>query len=164
VSASRDAAPGWSLLVVEDDPLHARLLTRALDHAGMGGHVAMVSDAEAALAVLRGGGISGLFGPLVVMLDLGLPGISGSDLLQVMKSDPKLRAIPVIVVSSSSDEGLIRQMYDQGANCYVTKDAAFADSDALARGIRQFWCGVASVPGRPVEGTDGREQPGGRDV
>lgn len=162
MSASHGAASACAVLVVEDDPLHARLLCKGLDQAGIGGQVAVVADAEAALVVLRGGGPSGLWGPLVVMLDLGLPGIGGSDLLQIMKSDPELRAIPVVVVSSSSEEGVIRQMYDLGANCYVTKDAAFADSEALARGIRQFWCGMASVPGencrrnRRVATTDGR--------
>lgn len=137
---------GFFVLIVEDDPQHARLVSRGFSRSGARDQLTVVPDAETALDVLKEIRRSDPNHPDVVMLDLQLPGLSGLELLSIMKSDPALRAIPVIVVSSISDRAAVEESYNRGANCVLSKAAVLADTAELARGIRRFWW----TRGRPL--------------
>jgi len=120
------------VLLVEDDPGDVLLTTDALEdcHLGLGLHV--VGDGENAMRFLRRAGEFGAMPrPALVLLDLNLPRRGGLEVLAELKADPDLRAIPVVVLTTSQAEADIVRSYELHANAYVIKpiDAAkFADA------------------------------------
>jgi CheY-like chemotaxis protein len=132
-----------TLLVVEDDALQARLLCECLKRTGLGADVRVAPDGEAALAGLRSGGPSF---PDLVILDLHLPGLDGPEVLQAVRADPRLRHIPFVVVSTSSEASDVRRAYECGANCFIAKPRSFAGCVAMAEAVEHFWTRVAILP------------------
>ena len=81
-----------------------------------------------------------------MLLDLNLPGRNGHDVLDTIKADPRLRRIPVIVLTTSSSDADIEGSYDRGANAFVTKPSDLAGwNDALQR-VERFWIDLATLP------------------
>jgi CheY-like chemotaxis protein len=84
--------------------------------------------------------------PDLIMLDLNLPRKDGREVLRELKSDPSLRVIPVIVLTTSrSDEDILRS-YELNANCYITKPVDFPQFIEVVKSIRQFWLSVVTLP------------------
>jgi two-component system, chemotaxis family, response regulator Rcp1 len=135
------------ILLVEDSPGDVSLTREALKTARVANELSVVEDGEAALRYLRGEGeYLGAKATNLVLLDLNLPKKSGREVLEVIKTDPELRHIPVIVLTTSSDEQDIFCSYQLHANAYVTKPVAFADFlEALTR-LEGFWLQVVHLP------------------
>jgi len=79
-------------------------------------------------------------------LDLNLPKMDGRDVLAVVKADPELRSIPVVVLTTSSAEVDILKAYDLHANCYITKPVDLNDFVEVVRSIEDFWLAIVKLP------------------
>jgi CheY-like chemotaxis protein len=114
-----------TILIVDDDEGHCELIRRNLRRAAVRNPVVVQHTGEAALAQLRAcaaGDGRGEAPPLLVLLDINMPGeINGVDALRLLKSDPLLRALPVIMLTTTDDPREIARCYDLGCSAYVTK-------------------------------------------
>ncbi len=135
------------ILLVEDNPGDVRLTSEALKERRLPSELINVADGVEALRYLRReGDYSSNPMPDLILLDLNLPRKDGNEVLKEIKSDPALRRIPVIVLSSSRDAEDITSTYESQANCYVTKPANFADFVHVMQMIEDFWLRTASLP------------------
>lgn len=135
------------VLLVEDDPGHARLTRCALDGVPMVNSLRIVPSGEAALAALhRQPPYEDAELPELVLLDLNLPGMDGRDVLRHIKSDAVLRRIPVAVLTSSSAEMDVDLIYELGATCLITKPLRFAEFVASIQALGQFWFTAVTPP------------------
>ena len=129
------------MLVVEDDPDDLNLLKRAMRKASVGVAYDVAVDGDGAVDWLKRASEGG-YSPRVVLLDLKLPRRSGLDVLAWMKSQDKLRRIPVVIFTSSEVGADLDRAYDLGANSYLVKPAAPADLVAMVAQIDAYWLGV----------------------
>jgi two-component system, response regulator len=141
-----DPGSGVDILVVEDNPRDAELTVRAIRHCLASNTLRVSPDGADALDFIFGRGAHahrrGAPPPRVIMLDLKLPRIGGLDVLDALKSDEVTRTIPVVVVTSSSQDADIRAAYAKGANSYVIKPVEFeALMEAIGR-IGTYWLSV----------------------
>lgn len=129
------------MLLVEDNPDDVELMLAALAECGFAGRVDVARDGAAALDVLQAGAAdAGLPAvPAVVVLDLKLPKRDGLDVLAVMRADPRLRFVPVVIVTSSRETSDLQRSYAAGANAYVVKPVRFTHFAAAMRDIGRFW-------------------------
>lgn len=143
--------PGLDILLVDDDPADVLIIREALE-SGAAHTIHVVADGLQALAYLRREHPFGQADrPDLVLLDLNLPLKSGQEVLAEVKSDPQLRVIPVVVVSSSDSPRDIMDSYAGYANGYLVKPGSF---DAFARLVRQagdFYRSAARVPISPID-------------
>jgi len=86
--------------------------------------------------------------PDLILLDLNMPGIDGRQVLSAVKADPKLRHIPVIVLTTSSDARDVEQCYEIGASTYIQKPVSFEGLTEAVRTMKDYWFGVALLPNR----------------
>lgn len=136
-----------AVMVVEDDPLQARLLAECVRRAGLAEAPRVFADAESALAFLheRGGAtVSGR--PDLILLDRCLPGISGEDFLRCIRADERTCTLPVIVLSNSVEPEAVAGAYAAGANCYIEKCGTIEASVAVMKQIKEFFGGIAVLP------------------
>jgi CheY-like chemotaxis protein len=137
------------ILLVEDDANDAELTLTALEDIRIGNAVVHVSDGEAALDYLfrrRAFDRRPPRHPAVVLLDLKLPRIDGFEVLRTIKGNPRLRAIPVVVLTSSKEEQDLVRCYDLGVNAFVVKPIVFSEfSTAVAR-LGVFWAVLNEPP------------------
>ncbi|MGD0886542.1 MAG: response regulator [Thermodesulfovibrionales bacterium] len=141
------------ILLVEDDPNDIELIMTGLAENNLVNEVVAVHDGEEALDYLhcRGKFASRTDGhPAVVMLDLKLPKISGLEVLSQMKTDEKLRCIPVVILTSSKENQDIVQGYQLGVNSYVVKPVNFHQFIDAIKLIGAYWAIVSEPP--PVHG------------
>jgi CheY-like chemotaxis protein len=124
-----------TILLIEDDPGHARLIEKNVRRAGVSNDIHHVADGTSALAHLFGRGEAIKSDPILVLLDLNLPDMSGIDILQRIKADPTLRRTPVIVLTTTDDKFEIQRCYDLGCNVYITKPVEY---EGFAAAIRQL--------------------------
>ena len=123
------------VLLVEDDNDTAELIVDTSRVCRSPLRWERCSDGEMALDRLR---LLGENRPGVVLLDLHLPRLDGLGVLREMKSDPVLRSVPVVVMSSSREESDIEAVYSLGANCYVAKPNSFEGLCSLVRFLEAF--------------------------
>ena len=138
-----------SILLVEDNPNDAELTLEALAEHHLANGVELVKDGAVALDYLyRRGAFAGRdeVNPAVVLLDLKLPKVDGLEVLRVIKSDPKLKSIPVVVLTSSREERDLIESYRLGVNAYVVKPVNFGDFMAAVRELGVFWAIVNEPP------------------
>jgi CheY-like chemotaxis protein len=135
------------LLLIEDNPTDVLFTEEALRALRAPVRLHVARDGEEALWFLHGiGEHAGAPRPDLILLDLNLPKVSGLEVLDEVKRDPRLRRIPVVVLTTSSAEDDIRRTYDLHANSYITKPLGIgAYSDAL-RSLDGFWLGTAELP------------------
>jgi chemotaxis family two-component system response regulator Rcp1 len=145
------AAGRMRILLVEDSPADVRLAREVLGEAQIDHELYVADDGEAALRMLRdpAAWIGGAL-PDLVLLDLNLPRKSGRELLIDIKSDPALRRIPVLILSTSANRADVEACYDAHANAYITKPVDWVQFVALATALRDFWCRYASLPSTSV--------------
>lgn len=135
------------ILIVEDNPGDVRLITEALKNGLERERLTLVRDGAEALEFLRRQGkFRGAHRPDLIVLDLNLPGRHGHEVLEEIKRDPDLKRIPVVILTSSTNEEDIRKSYELSANCYVTKEPDLHKFVENVRSIRAFWMDVASLP------------------
>jgi two-component system response regulator len=130
------------VLVIEDEPGHAKLIRKALCQT-QGTMVTVAETASSALDALgtKLASSEDIVQPDLVLLDLGLPDSPGLEVLRGIRSVPDLRTTPVVVLSCSDDETVVRQCMDAGANAFVVKPTNYDDFHALVGRIGQFWAG-----------------------
>ena len=134
------------ILLVEDNPADTRLVELALQHCRGCYDLWVATDGRAALDYLgRVGKGVGPPRPDLVLLDLNLPRVTGRDVLEQMKSDPLLRGIPVIVLSTSEHEDDVRFCYEHHAQSYVRKPSDLHAFQRAFQGIEKYWRGIATL-------------------
>jgi CheY-like chemotaxis protein len=139
------------ILLAEDDPKDAELTRRALAESKVGDIVIAQDGAEALVCLRKTEGDNGFSSrPCVVLLDLKMPKIDGLEVLRQIKSDPQLRTIPVVMLTSSRQERDVSQSYDSGANAYVVKPVSFAEFRAALREVGSFWAAINELPPQAV--------------
>jgi chemotaxis family two-component system response regulator Rcp1 len=135
------------ILLVEDNPGDVRLTREVFKEAKIKNDIKVVNDGEEALAFLRKTGIhKEAETPELIILDLNLPKKNGREVLAEIKTDPVLRLIPVIVLTSSSAEQDILNMYSNYANCYITKPLDFEQFIEVITSIKDFWLNIVVLP------------------
>jgi two-component system, response regulator len=136
-------APAGSVLLVEDNPDDVALTLRAFQRAGITHPVVVMEDGVEALEYLFGEGRYAASGParqpLVVLLDLNLPRLDGHEVLRRIRADPRTRRLPVVVLTSSSQDADVVRSYDSGANSYVRKPVSFLAFVEAARQLGVYW-------------------------
>ncbi|MBW8758105.1 MAG: response regulator [Burkholderiales bacterium] len=135
------------ILMVEDDPGDVRLTREALKGSKLLHSLNVVEDGVAALDYLRRNApYEDAVRPDLVLLDLNLPRKDGREVLAAMKQDPALRAIPVVILTTSQAEEDVLRAYNLNANCYVTKPVDFDQFMRIVRTIEEFWLNVVTLP------------------
>jgi CheY-like chemotaxis protein len=127
-----------TIAMIEDDEGHARLIERNLRRAGVHNEIVPLADGATAITFLFGSDGSGLVNrrrPLLILLDLNLPDMSGIDILKRVKENEHLRVLPVVVLTTTDDKSEIQHCYDLGCNVYITKPV---DYEKFANAIQQF--------------------------
>jgi len=134
-------------LLVEDNPGDVRLIQEALRDGKVWNNPHVVTDGEAALDfVYRRAPYTDAPRPDMVLLDLNLPKKDGREVLAVIKSDPDLKRIPVVVLTTSKEEEDVLRAYNLAANCYVTKPVEFDEFMKVIRAIEDFWLTIVALP------------------
>ncbi|MCC2335212.1 response regulator [Cellulomonas wangsupingiae] len=137
------------VLLVEDDPGDILMTREAFEHNKVRNRLSVVADGVSALEFLRKEGEHvDAPTPDLVLLDLNLPRMDGREVLEAMKSDEKLRAIPVVVLTTSEAEEDVVRSYSLHANAYVTKPVDFDRFIDVVRQIDEFFVEVVRLPGR----------------
>lgn len=137
------------VLLVEDNEADADLALETLATSRLHLKTSVVSDGAHAVDFLRRrGAYEQAPRPDLILLDLNLPKLSGRDVLAVIKEDPELRGIPVVILTSSTAEVDIVESYDLGANCYVTKPVDLRAFQAIVQAVEGFWFTVVKLPPR----------------
>ena len=135
------------VLLVEDNEADVRLTREALREAGDTVRLSSVADGEQALAYLRrNDGYADAPRPDLMLLDLNLPRKNGLEVLEEMRADPDLVALPVIMLTSSRAASDVAACYARGANAYVVKPLELDEFMDLIGAIRSFWLDVARLP------------------
>ena len=137
------------VLLVEDDPGDVLMTREALAENKVANRLAVVNDGVCAMAYLRKEGeFADAVTPDMVLLDLNLPRMDGREVLAAMKSDPVLRRIPVVVLTTSEAEEDVLRSYSLHANAYVTKPVDFQRFIDVVRQIDDFFVSVVRLPQR----------------
>jgi CheY-like chemotaxis protein len=130
-----------TIVLIEDDPGHARLIEKNIRRAGVNNPIIHFENGTSGLEHLLGNGHA----PTLVLLDLNLPDMSGTQILEKLKSNASTRHVPIIVLTTTDDKVEIQKCYDLGCNVYITKPV---DYEAFATAIRQLglFLSVMKVP------------------
>jgi CheY-like chemotaxis protein len=137
------------ILIVEDDPNDVELTLTALADYNLANEVVVTRDGQQALDYLncRGefsGRVAG--NPAVMLLDLKLPKVDGLEVLQRVKADDRLKMIPVVVLTSSSEEKDMMRSYSLGVNAYVVKPVDFHEFVNAVKELGIFWAVINEPP------------------
>ncbi len=141
----REGRPA-EIMLVEDNRGDVLLASRAFKEAQFENRLSVAGTAEIALATLKACVEEGLRLPDIILLDLNLPGMSGRDLLTIIKSEDALRHIPVIVLSSSAAEADVNGSYHHHANAYIVKPVDLDKFRHVISSIEQFFFILALLP------------------
>lgn len=137
-----------NILLVEDNPGDVRLTREALKEGKIINSLHVATDGVEALQFLRH---EGKFArsphPDIILLDLNLPKMDGREVLAKIKSDPNLRRIPVVILTTSKAEEDIIKTYDLHANCYITKPVDLEQFLTVVRSVEEFWFTIVKLPG-----------------
>ncbi|WP_027483808.1 response regulator [Deinococcus pimensis] len=137
------------ILLVEDNPGDVLLTQEALDEARLPNNLSVAEDGMHALRFLkREGEYSNAPRPDLILLDLNMPRKGGHEVLDEIKRDADLRAIPVVILTTSDHEDDVRRSYDAHANCYICKPTGFDDFFSVVRSIEDFWMSTVHLPPR----------------
>jgi hypothetical protein len=139
-----------TILLVEDNPQDEMLTLRALRKANVVNRVDVARDGQQALDYLfREGEFAGREGPdlpTVMILDIGLPRLSGLEVLASLRADPRTAALPVVILTSSDEERDRLRSYQSGANSFVRKPVDFADFAETVARLGVYWVATNEPP------------------
>lgn len=128
------------ILLVEDNPDDIFMIKRAFEKAKIANPIDVVENGEKAIDYLEENI------PVLVLLDLKLPGISGFEVLKWIKSKERLKRVPVVILTSSQNGKDVNRAYDLGANSYIVKPVRFEDLMNLAKHISIYWLMLNEKP------------------
>jgi CheY-like chemotaxis protein len=137
------------ILLVEDSINDIELTLSALEENHLANEVVVARDGQEALDYLLRQGIYKLRAqgnPAVVLLDLKLPKVNGLEVLERLKTHPELRAVPVVMLTSSREEQDLVRSYNLGVNAYVVKPVAFTEFVSALRELGLFWAVINQPP------------------
>jgi CheY-like chemotaxis protein len=158
-----DAMPDQGvILLAEDNPDDIFVIRRALNAAGVQNPIQVVHDGAQAIAYLKGVGqyLNRAEFPLprLLLLDLKMPMVDGFEVIKWVRAQPTLRALPILVLTSSDAIRDVNLAYGLGANSFLVKPLDFENTVALAKTINKFWFGVARAP--EISQPEQRKKPG----
>jgi len=139
------------ILLVEDNPKDIELTLAALEQSQLANEVIVVRDGAEALDYMYGQNAfanRNTNDPAVVLLDLKLPKVDGLEVLAKLKSDPNLRAIPVVMLTSSREESDLLRSYELGVNAFVVKPVGFREFFDAIQDLGVFWAVLNEPPPR----------------
>jgi chemotaxis family two-component system response regulator Rcp1 len=135
------------ILMAEDSPTDAELAKEAFENGKLVNELIIVPNGVEAMAFVRKEGkYEKAPRPDIIMLDLNMPMKDGRQVLVELKQDPQFKAIPVVVLTTSSDEADVLKSYELQASCFVTKPMDFDKFLEVAKQIRQFFFSVVTLP------------------
>ncbi len=141
---------GVEILLVEDNPKDLKLAMHALSSRMLANKIEAARDGEEALDYLfcrgRYAGRSFDGPPRLVLLDLKLPKVDGLEVLRTMKSDPRTKAIPVVILTASKEERDVVEGYQLGVNAYIQKPVDFDQFRQIVEQVGLFWLVVNQPP------------------
>jgi CheY-like chemotaxis protein len=141
-----------NIVMIEDDEGHARLIEKNIRRAGISNQIHHFLDGTSALEFMFNAPEGpALNGPALVLLDLNLPDMSGTDILARIKSEGPLKRTPVVVLTTTDDKVEIQRCYDLGCNVYITKPVNY---ESFADAIRQLglFLSVIQIPAPSEDG------------
>lgn len=134
------------IMLVEDNPGDVRLTREALDESGRPYRLTVASDGVKALDFLRATRENQQDRPDLILLDWNLPRMDGKEVLREIKSDPRLRIIPVVVLTTSRAHTDITRAYDLQANCFISKPVDVLQFFRIINDVEEFWTSTATLP------------------
>jgi chemotaxis family two-component system response regulator Rcp1 len=135
------------ILLVEDNPGDVRLTVEGLKESKVRNNLHVARDGVEAMEFLRREGqYTGAVRPDLILLDLNLPRMDGREVLAEIKSDPKLKTIPVVVLTTSRAEHDVLRSYELQANCYITKPVDLEQFITVVKSIEDFWFTIVTLP------------------
>lgn len=138
-----------SILLVEDNPDDVEITRRALEKGRVINDLIVARDGQEALDILFSREKNGVPKPGLILLDLNLPRVDGRQVLEKIKADPKLRRIPVVVLTVSTRQEDIVRSYDLGVNTFISKPVGFEEFIKVVTTIKEYWLLIATLP--PLE-------------
>jgi len=145
-----DSGHDVEILLIEDSAKDAELTMRALKKQNLANRIVWLKNGALGLDFLfaRGAyaGRNSMDTPRLILLDLSLPKVSGLEVLQQIKSDERTRKIPVVVLSSSTQDRDILRTYDLGVNSYVSKPVQFDDFSQVVTQLGLYWLLINKPP------------------
>ena len=133
------------ILLVDDNEGDILLTREALDDARIINKISIAYDGLEAIRFLKKPPL-GVDKPDLILLDINLPKMNGTEVLGIIKNDPDLKRIPVIMLTTSSAEKDILASYDNYANCYITKPVDLDRFMDVVRTIEDFWISIVKLP------------------
>ena len=137
--------PERPILLVEDNPMDIDLTLRAFRKEKISNPIEVVRDGEEALALIPKWD-GGEPVPLLILMDLKLPKVNGLEVTYQIKQHPEYKVIPIVVLTSSSENKDIQTAYEYGANSYIVKPVDFDKFTAVASEINLYWIGTTVLP------------------
>jgi two-component system, chemotaxis family, response regulator Rcp1 len=134
------------ILLVDDNEGDILLTREALEEARIINKISIAYDGMEAIRFLKSLPSFGTSMPDLILLDINLPKMDGTEVLAIIKSDPDLKRIPVIMLTTSSSEKDILASYDNYANCYITKPVDLQRFMDVVRTIEDFWISIVKLP------------------
>jgi two-component system response regulator len=138
------------ILLVEDNPHDAALAIRSLKKQNLANKLVHLTDGEQALDFIFGTGKykeEGLGSvPKVILLDLKMPKVNGIEVLAKIKSDPRTKLIPVVILTSSAEDPDIKKCYELGANSYIVKPVDFDNFAKAVIDLGMYWVVINKAP------------------
>jgi CheY-like chemotaxis protein len=138
-----------SILLAEDNAKDIELTLAALEEHNLANDVVVVRDGQEALDYLKQEGkykMRTKGNPAVILLDIKMPKVDGLQVLKTLKTDPDLKMIPVVMLTSSREEKDLVQSYSLGVNAYVVKPVNFADFVTAVKELGSFWAVINEPP------------------
>lgn len=142
----------FDIVIVEDSPSDAELVTRVFRKHGLADKSIVLKDGVEALDFLFAQGTfagrAGNRAPKVILLDLKLPRVDGIEVLRRLKSDERTRKIPIVALTSSTEQRDLKAAYELGVNSYVTKPIEFSKFAGIVAELGKYWVEVNRLPSR----------------
>lgn len=136
--------------MADDDPDDRDFVREAFDECGFEGEFRIVEDGADLIDYLT---LKGKFAdsvecpsPDLILLDLNMPRVNGHEALDIIKSNEKLRRIPIVVLSTSESSDDIEKTYDLGVNSFITKPSSFEQLVKMADGLKRYWLEIVELP------------------
>lgn len=132
------------ILLIEDNRDDAEAVLRGFSADNNTYPVLHFNSSTSALAHLNDSSL--LYPASLIILDLNMPGLDGRRMLEIIKSHPKYKSIPVIIFTTSSDQKDVRHCYENGANSYIQKPVNFEQMKSICHTLKEYWFNSAILP------------------